>query len=259
MQPVHPQLELAFELADAADAITMSRFRAPDLRVETKPDMTPVSEADHAVEQALTDLLHRARPGHGVVGEELGSHGSSSSRWIIDPIDGTKNYVRGIPIFATLIALQVGGEGIAAIVSAPALGRRWWAARGEGAHSDGRRIQVSRVARLGDAQLCYGSIDAWEEAGMLERFLELTRRCWRHRGFGDFFTHMLVAEGCAEIALEGPGVKLWDLAAPKILVEEAGGTLTALGGEDTAGGGSAVTSNGLLHNEVLDLLGIPAV
>jgi histidinol-phosphatase len=222
--------------------------------VETKPDMTPVSEADRAVEQALMARLAVARPEHGIVGEEFGSRGATNARWIVDPIDGTKNYVRGIPIFATLIALMEDGEVTVGVASSPALGRRWWAARGEGAFADGRRLQVSAVSRLEDAQLCYGSLDAWEEAGMLDRFLDLGRACWRTRGYGDYFTHMMVAEGSAEIALEGPGIKLWDMAAPKVIVEEAGGRVTDLAGAPMAGTG-AVTTNGLLHDEVMARLG----
>jgi histidinol-phosphatase len=253
---VSPDLELALELADIADAITLPRFQAADLVVETKPDMTPVSEADRGVEQALLARLAVARPEHGVIGEEFGSHGSSAMRWIIDPIDGTKNYVRGIPIFATLIALEEQGEVTVGVASSPALGRRWWAARGEGAFANGRRLRVSAVSRLADAQLCYGSIDAWVTAGMLDRFLDLGRACWRTRGFGDYFTHMMVAEGSAEIALEGPGIKLWDMAAPKVIVEEAGGRVTDLAGAPMAGTGT-VSTNGLLHQEVLAALGPP--
>ena len=246
-------LEFALELADIADRLTLARFQAADLVVQTKPDMTPVTEADRAVEDALMERIAAVRPGESFIGEETGTSGSGAARWIIDPIDGTKNYVRGIPVYATLIALEEEGILTTAVASAPALGHRWWAARGEGAHLDGRRIRVSAVGRLEDAQVCYGSLDAWEEAGLLQNFLELGRRAWRTRGFGDFWTHMLVAEGRAEVALEGPGVKLWDMAAPKLIVEEAGGRVTDLSGVDVAGG-SAVTTNGLLHREVLEIL-----
>jgi histidinol-phosphatase len=250
---MHKDLVLALELADLADTITMERFRAADLVVETKPDLTPVTEADRAVEQVLRKRIAEERPGHGVVGEEFGADGGGGSRWIIDPIDGTKNYLRGIPVFATLIALERDGVLALGVVSAPALHRRWWAARGKGAFADGRPIRVSRVAGLGDAVLAYASLGSWEQHGLGERFLALTRSCWRARGFGDFWCHMLVAEGAADLAAE-PEVALWDLAAPMVVVEEAGGRLTDLGGAARADGGSVVTTNGLLHDRVLAAL-----
>ena len=246
-------LTLALELADLADAITLEHFRSDRLVVETKPDLTPVSEADRAVETLLRKRIGEERPDHGVLGEEFGAEGSQRARWIIDPIDGTKNYVRGIPVFATLIALQRDGVGVVGVCSAPALGRRWWAARGAGAFADGRPIRVSRVADLGDAQLCHSSLDLWEAHGLEDGFRELARRCWRTRGFGDFWMHALVAEGAADVALE-PEVSLWDLAALQVIVEEAGGRFTDLAGRARADGGSAVTSNGLLHDEVLAAL-----
>ena len=248
-------LRLALELADLADAITIERFRATDLVVETKPDLTPVSEADRAVEQSLRKRIGEERPGHAVLGEEFGVDGGAgaSTRWIIDPIDGTKNYVRGIPVYATLIALQRDGRLAVGVVSAPALGRRWWAARGAGAFADGVRLRVSKVARLEDAHLGHSSVSSWSEHGLLDRFLELERRCWRGRGFGDFWTHMLVAEGALDLAAE-PEVSLWDVAAVQLVVEEAGGRFTDLAGVRRADGGSAVSSNGLLHDEALAIL-----
>jgi histidinol-phosphatase len=250
---MHADLVLALELADLADAITLERFRASDLVVETKPDLTPVTEADRAVEQALRKRIAEERPGDGVVGEEFGADGGGETRWILDPIDGTKNYLRGIPVFATLIAVERGGALTVGVVSAPALHRRWWAARGEGAFADGRPIRVSRVADLADAVLAYASLPSWEEHGLGDRFMELARRCWRTRGFGDFWCHMLVAEGAADLAAE-PEVALWDLAAVQVVVEEAGGRLTDLGGAARADGGSVVTTNGLLHDRVLAAL-----
>jgi histidinol-phosphatase len=255
-------LELALELADVADAITLERFRAADLVVETKRDLTPVSEADTAVERALRDRLGAARPGDAILGEEYGvSEGSGGERrWIVDPIDGTKNYVRGIPVWATLLALQEGGRATVGVVSAPALGRRWWAAHGLGGFGvDGlaegpRRLRVSAVRELSDAQLCVSGFDGWEERGRLEGLLELSRRCWRTRGFGDFWTYMLVAEGVAEIGCEAV-VSLWDLAAPQVIVEEAGGTFTDLGGVPTPDGGDALATNGRLHEEALAIVG----
>jgi histidinol-phosphatase len=199
---MHPDLAFALELADLADAISLERFQADDLVVETKPDLSPVTEADRAVERALRKRIAEARPDHGVVGEELGAEERGDARWILDPIDGTKNYVRGIPVFGTLIALHREGAVVLGVVSAPALRRRWWAARGAGAFADGRPIRVSRVAELADAVLAYSSLGSWEEHGLGERFTALARRCWRTRGFGDFWSHMLVAEGAADIACE---------------------------------------------------------
>ncbi|HEY2259010.1 MAG TPA: histidinol-phosphatase [Solirubrobacteraceae bacterium] len=250
-------LVLALELADAADAITMARFRAEDLVVETKPDLTPVSEADREVEQAMRSRLSEARPADAVIGEEYGGDGSalaaSGRRWIVDPIDGTKSYVRGVPVWATLLALEERGELILGVVSAPALSRRWWAVRGSGAFvADGfngaqpRRLRVSAVHELEDAQLCFGGFEEWRGAGRLEGLVELSARCWRTRGYGDFWQYMLVAEGALEISMD-PEVSLWDLAAPMVVVQEAGGRLTDLSGEATAAGGDALASNGLLH------------
>ena len=259
---VDEDLAYALALADVADRIALPRFRAADLAVETKPDMTPVTEADRAVERALRERIAHDRPGDAVLGEEFGGESSPAQtgvRWIIDPIDGTKNYVRGIPVWATLIALERDGEIEAGVVSAPALGsRRWWAAAGEGAFADGRQIGVSKVATIEDAQTCYGGLGAWRRAGMLEGLLELIRRSWRSRGFGDFWMHMLVAEGAADVATELE-VRVWDLAALKVIVEEAGGRLTDLSGRVTASGGSALATNGLLHEEALGILtGQPA-
>lgn len=252
--PVADDLRLALELADLADVVTMERFRASDLVVETKPDLTPVSEADRAVEQLLRKRIGEERPDHNVLGEEFGGDGvRAGTRWIIDPIDGTKNYVRGIPVFATLIALERDGGLAVGVASAPALGRRWWAARGHGAFADGAPLRVSKVARLEDAQLGHSSISSWTEHGLRDRFLELERRCWRGRGFGDFWTHMMVAEGAVDVAAE-PEVSLWDVAAVQVIVEEAGGRFTNLAGVPRPDGGSAVSTNGLLHDQVLGIL-----
>src|SRR4029450_4613461 len=214
---MHPDLSLAFALADTADAITVERFQADDLVVETKPDLTPVTEADHAVERALRKRIGEERPGHGVVGEELGADEGGTARWILAPTAATKTYVRGLPVWASLIALERDGRVEVGVVSAPALHRRWWAARGHGSFVDGRRIHVSRVADLGDAVLSYASLTSWEQHGMGEEFLALARACWRTRGFGDFWSHMLVAEGAADLAVE-PEVEVWDLAAPLVIV-----------------------------------------
>ncbi len=252
---MHSDLDFALELADLADSIALDRFRAADLVVETKPDMTPVTEADRAVERALRDHIAAKRPGESVVGEEYGGSGETgASRWILDPIDGTKNYVRGIPIWATLIAFEREGGLVAAVASAPAMGRRWWAAKGTGAFADGRPIAVSRVSRLEDAQVCYSGLGGWRRAGLRDNLIALTDRSWRSRGFGDFWMHVLVAEGSADVATE-PEVSLWDLAAVELIVEEAGGRFTDLTGVARPDGGSALSTNGLLHDEVLGLLG----
>ncbi len=241
-------LELALTLADEADALTMRHFRT-SFTVRTKADRTPVTEVDEGVERLLSERLAHARPDDAIVGEEFGTRGGTGRRWILDPIDATKNFIRGIPIFATLIAL----EGEVGVVSAPALGRRWWAARGHGAFCNGAPIHVSSIATLGEAHLCYDDVPGFEKHALGERFLALARRCWRTRGFGDFWSHMLVAEAAVEIAVE-PEVALWDLAALQVIVEEAGGRFTNLAGEARADGGSAVSTNGRVHEEVLALL-----
>lgn len=248
-------LRFAHVLADAADDITTRRFRAMDLHVETKPDLTPVTDADRATEESLRNVLRRARPRDAIIGEESGKTGIGPRCWVVDPIDGTKNYVRGVPVWATLIALMIGEEVVAGVVSAPALSRRWWAARGGGAWS-GRgltkatRCRVSSVTELEDASLSYSSLGGWEHHGRLDGFLGLSRSVWRTRAFGDFWSHVLVAEGAVDIAAE-PEVSLWDLAALQVIVEEAGGIFTDLNGSARPDGGSAVSTNGRLHDEVL--------
>lgn len=261
MPPVEDDLSLALELADAADAITLARFQAVDLRVQTKPDMTPVSEADTAVEEALRSRLADARPEDAVVGEEGGASESlGDRRWIIDPIDGTKGYVRGMPVWATLLALEEQGQLVVGVISAPALARRWWGARGKGAYvrdglsPDPRRMKVSAVPDLADAQLSFGDLEDWVGIGRRDALLELADRCWRSRGLGDFWSYMLVAEGVTEIAVD-PRVALWDLAASQVIVEEAGGRQTDLEGVSRPDGGSGLATNGLLHQAALDILG----
>ena len=247
-------LELAQHLADAADSITMRHFRSVDLRVESKPDRTPVSNADRETEERLRELIAAERPADAVVGEEYGSAGAGNRRWIIDPVDATKNYIRGIPVFATLIALEQDGTMTVGMVSAPALGARWWASRGEGAFSGDRRLQVSGVSQLRQAQFCHAGFEEWRDAGLEDRLVDLSRQCARTRGFGDFWQHMLVAQGSAEIAVD-PVVSLWDVAAIKIIVEEAGGTFSDLAGGPSAEGGSALCTNGVLHGEALRYIG----
>lgn len=239
-----PDLALAFELADAADALALRHFRT-GLAVERKSDLTPVTEADRGIETALRALLADARPGDAVLGEEFGVTGSGVRRWILDPIDGTRNYTRGIPVWATLVALEEAGEIRLGVVSAPALGRRWWAERGAGAFADGEPVSVSSVDRIEDAVVTF-ALDrepppiAW--------------RVWHARGFGDFWAHMLVAEGAVDGALDATGVGIWDLAAVQVVVEEAGGRLSDRAGERRLDSGTALSSNGLLHDELLAAL-----
>jgi len=260
--PGHEEdLSLALELADAADVITMARYGAADLVVETKPDLTPVSEADRAVEEALRERLRTIRPDDAVVGEEYGARaGAADRRWIVDPIDGTKSYVRGVPVWATLLALEQDDELVVGVVSAPALGRRWWACRGVGAFvSDGlspgpRRLHSSAVRELADAQLCFAGLEDWLVVGRLHALAALAQQCWRSRGYGDFWQYMLVAEGVMEIAVD-PAVSLWDLAAPLVVVREAGGRFTDLSGVETAAGGDGLATNGPLHDAVLAVIG----
>jgi histidinol-phosphatase len=253
-------LSLAIRLADASDAITRERFGAADLVVETKPDLTPVSDADRTVERAIRDMLGTTRPDDDVSGEEYGSGtGSAPRRWVIDPIDGTKNFVRAVPVWATLIALLDGSTPVVGVVSAPALGRRWWAVRGGSAWtsalgSPARRLSVSRVGGLADASLSYSSLSGWRDLGRRDAFVELMDACWRTRAYGDFWSYMLLAEGAVDIAAE-PELSLWDMAALAPIVTEAGGRFTGLDGVDGVHSGSAAASNGLLHDALLSHVG----
>jgi histidinol-phosphatase len=251
-------LRLAHVIADQVDAVTMSRFTAVDLKVETKPDLTPVTDADRAAEELIRSQLKRTRPRDAVMGEEYGSSGHGARQWVIDPIDGTKNFVRGVPVWATLIALVDTRRPVLGLVSAPALGRRWWAAVGTGAWtgrslSAARRLEVSAVDKLADASLSYASFHGWEEQGRGEAFLDLTRTVWRSRAYGDFWSYMLVAEGGVDIACE-PELALYDMAALVPIVVEAGGRFTSLDGVDGPFGGNAVATNGRLHPATLDAL-----
>jgi histidinol-phosphatase len=241
---VSPDLELALELADAADAISLPRFRA-GVTVEIKPDLTPVTEADRAVEAKLRRIIGEARPSDAILGEEDGASGEAARRWILDPIDGTRNYSRGIPVWATLVALEDGGVVQLGVVSAPALGRRWWSERGAGAFADGVRIHVSSVPRVQDAVVSF-AIENDVPA--------IARRTWHSRGFGDFWAHVLVAEGAVDAAVDAVGVSEWDLAAVQVIVEEAGGRFTDVAGNARIDAGTAVSSNGVLHEELLAAL-----
>jgi histidinol-phosphatase len=249
---VHPDLELALELADLADAVTLPRFRAHDLRIDRKADATEVTEADRGAEAALRRALASARPDHAVLGEEEGLLGPPEARyrWVIDPIDGTSNYVRHVPIWASLVALMDGDDVVVGVASAPALGRRWWAARGEGAFANGEPIGVSAVATLAETHLAHAGVGTFYDYGSGDALVALTRDVWRSRGLGDFWMHCLVAEGAFDVAVE-PIVSLWDLAALTVIVEEAGGRFTDLGGRPGPAGGSALSSNGRLHDEVM--------
>ena len=234
----------------------MRRFRARDLVVDTKPDLTPVTEADRASEERIRELLARSRPSDAVLGEEYGSTGVSTGRrrWIVDPIDGTRGYARGIPVWATLIALERDGELSVGVVSAPALRTRWWATRDDGAFRDGASVSVSKVSRIEDAHLAYDAPRHFEAVGRRDAFLDLARRCWRTRGFGDFWPYVMVADGSIDIAVEPDGLSLWDLAAPMVIVEAAGGRFTDFDGVARADGGNAVATNGILHDDVLAAL-----
>ena len=236
-----PDLELALRLADAADAISLPRFRS-GLAIETKPDLTPVTEADRAVEAELRRLLTEERPDDAVLGEEGGAAGAGSRRWIVDPIDGTRNYARGIPVWATLIALESDGVVSVGVVSAPALGRRWWAERGGGGYANGEPMHVSAIGRVEEAVLSF-SIENDVPA--------LAHRAWHARGLGDFWAHMLVAEGAVDGAVDAIGISEWDVAAVQVIVEEAGGRFSGFDGVSRIDSGTAITSNGLLHEELL--------
>jgi histidinol-phosphatase len=239
-------LAFALELADLADSLSLPRFRALDLRIETKPDRTPVTDADRAVERAVRERIAVGRPGEGVAGEEGGGDGDGGAvRWVIDPIDGTKNFSRGVPVWATLIALEREGRIVCGVISAPALGHRWWAARREGAFRDGEPIRVSRVFRLADASISstYGrDLTAVEGAA------------WHARSLGDFWQHALVAEGSVDAAVDAR-LALWDYSALVPILEEAGGRVSALDGGPPRPKQQVVTSNGLLHDDLLALLG----
>ncbi|MHA7142225.1 MULTISPECIES: histidinol-phosphatase [unclassified Arthrobacter] len=257
-QSYNDDLRLAHVMADSVDDQTMSRFKAQDLVVETKPDLTPVTDADKAAEESIRGQLSRARPRDAVLGEEFGSSGAGSRRWIIDPIDGTKSFVRGVPVWATLIALIDEGQPVVGLVSAPALGKRWWAATGTGAYmgkslAAASRLKVSNVSRLEDASMSYSSLSGWKERGNLPEFLTLTDSVWRSRAYGDFWSYCLVAEGAVDIACE-PELNLYDMAALVPIITEAGGRFTSLEGTDGPFGGNALATNSTLHNDVLQIL-----
>ena len=250
---------LALTIADAVDKLTLAGFRDAALTVETKSDDTPVTDIDRGAEQLIRDHLKKLRPDDGVFGEEFGADGGGSRQWIIDPVDGTKNFIRGIPVWGTLIALLDDGKPVVGVVSAPALGMRWFAAKGDGAwrgraEKDAVRMRVSAVDSVGEATLSYSSLEGWDAIGRLPQLTGLMNALWRTRAFGDFWSYMLVAEGAVEIATE-PELALYDMAALVPIVEEAGGRFTSLAGEPGPFGGNALATNGLLHDDVLNVLG----
>ena len=251
-------LRLAHMMADNADSLTMSRFKSLDLKVDAKPDLTPVSDADVAVEDAIRRTLKTARPRDAVHGEEREDTGWGPRRWVIDPIDGTANFVRGVPVWATLIGLMVEGRVVVGVVSAPALGRRWWASAGGGAFTgktllQGNPCRVSEVGSIDDSSLSYSSVHGWVDSGRGQQFVDLMRGCWRTRAYGDFWSYMLVAEGSVDIATE-PELALHDMAALDVIVREAGGRFTNLDGADGVDGPGAIATNGLLHDAVVEQL-----
>lgn len=249
-------LKIALDLADRADEITMARFQASDLVVESKPDLTPVSDADRGVEDMIRTALATRRPDDAIYGEERGSSGAGTRRWIIDPIDGTKNFVRNVPVWATLIALVDGSDVVVGVVSAPALGRRWWASQGGGAWEQfgsnaPNALHVSKVSALSEASLSYSSLTGWQKAGRIDEFIDLQARVWRTRAYGDFFSYMLVATGAVDVAFE-PELELYDMAALVPIVTEAGGRFTSLSGVAGPWGANALASNAVLHDQILD-------
>ncbi|MEN9747738.1 MAG: hypothetical protein RLZZ603_430 [Actinomycetota bacterium] len=251
-------LALAHKLADAADQISLARFRALDLKVETKPDRSPVTDADQAVEQALKAILAADAPADGIIGEEFGVSGSVDRKWIIDPIDGTANYLRGVPVWATLIALSIDQKPVLSVVSAPALGRRWWAAPGIGAFTrdiDGsvRELAVSGISGLEYASLSYNNLQLWDSYGYLEQLMAMSRQVWRTRAYGDFLSYMYLAEGSLDIVAEHD-LKIYDIAALVPIVEIAGGRFTAIDGPLTEASSSVLATNGPLHEASLRTL-----
>ncbi len=257
------ELAFALTLADRADAISLSRYQALDLEITTKPDNTPVTDADKAVERAIIDAIAAQYPTDGVVGEEFGSTGGKDRYWIIDPIDGTKNFLRGVPTWATLIALVENEKVVTSVVSSPALYRRWYATEGGGAYvlegnfgvadlqSASRKLSVSKVSAVNDASIAYSDFQGW--GARRQAFEKLLDSAWRSRGMGDFWSHMLVAEGAVDVAIE-PSLALWDMAALDLIVREAGGRFSSLDGIEGPFGPNAISSNGVIHEAIREAI-----
>jgi histidinol-phosphatase len=253
-------LSLALAIAGDADLISIDRYTALDLVVTTKPDRTPVTDADQAVERLIRERIEAARPGDTILGEEYGGDRGTGRQWIIDPIDGTANFMRGVPIWGTLISLAIDGTPLVGVVSSPALGKRWWAASGHGAWAEthggeARRLTVSGIAELSDASLSYNSLKGWDGEGRVDDVIALSRSVGRSRAIGDMWSYMLLAEGAIDIVAEFD-LKPWDLAALIPIVEEAGGTFTSTDGVAGPWAGSALATNGVLHATVLAQLAV---
>ena len=250
------ELELAIRVAARVEGVTLTHYRHRTFNVDWKANRTEVTEADREAESAIAEMILTERPGHALFGEEHGLVGEAGAewRWVIDPIDGTSNFVRGVPVWATLIALVHAEHGVqVGVVSAPAMGMRWWAHRGGGAWADGRPCRVSSVAALSEAQVSVTFAAGWDELGLGDELVSLQRRAYRARGFGDFWQHMLVAEGAIDLAVDAVGLAPYDLAAVQVIVEEAGGKFTDRHGVRTFESDTAISSNGLLHHEVAGL------
>jgi histidinol-phosphatase len=255
---VTDDLALALELADVADGIAMERFRAHDLKIDAKPDLSPVTEADRAIETYIHERLAAERPEHAIIGEEFGVVGDRNAtwRWVVDPIDGTRSFVRGNETWATLIALQRNGESVVGVASAPAMGLRFHATQGGGSFLNGRRIHVSRISDMSEALINHTAIRGFVITHQAERLVALATRCWDARGVGNSMSHLAVARGTADIGWTSRA-HLWDYAALKLVVSEAGGCFTDRSGDDPVLGGTGISSNGLLHDLVLEAAGYP--
>jgi histidinol-phosphatase len=254
---VDRDLALSVDLAHDADLISMERFRAHDLKVDSKPDLSPVTEADHAIERGFRERILRERPGHALIGEEFGTDGAEGApwRWVIDPIDGTRSFVRGNETWATLIALQREHQSQVAVASAPAMRLRFNATRGGGAFLNGRRIRVSMIKDMGEALITHTSIGGFVRVGLADRLVRLAGQCWDARGVGNSMSHLAVARGSADIGWTSRA-NLWDFAALSLIVQEAGGRFTDRSGDDARLGGTGISSNGLLHELVLEATGV---
>jgi histidinol-phosphatase len=256
--PVIDDLSLALELADVADGISMERFRAHDLKIDAKPDLSPVTEGDRAIERYARERIGAERPDHAIIGEEFGVVGDRDAtwRWVIDPIDGTRSFVRGNETWATLIALQRDGESVVAVASAPAMRLRFHATKGGGSFLNGRRIHVSKISEISEALITHTAIRGFVITQQSERLVALAGRCWDARGIGNSMSHLAVARGTADIGWTSRA-KIWDFAALKLIVTEAGGRFTDRSADDALLGGTGISSNGLLHDLVLEAAGYP--